>query len=115
VDVVLDAVGGRILRQSLDLLPPFGRAVVYGMASGETVDIPASLFFGARSVTGFSLYATRQVRPDQARRDMTEVTGYVEAGQLHTPVHARIPLADAAEAHRLLEERSPLGRVLLVP
>ncbi|MEW2122027.1 zinc-binding dehydrogenase [Streptomyces sp. NPDC005474] len=115
VDVVLDSVGGETLQRSFDVLAPFGRIVIYGAASGELTSLPVTNLFALKSVAGFSLVAWRVADPEQARREMTEVAEYSTAGQLHTAVHARLPLAEAAAAHRLLEDRSQLGRVLLLP
>ncbi|WP_127354000.1 quinone oxidoreductase family protein [Actinacidiphila soli] len=115
VDVVLDSVGGETLQRSFDVLAPFGRIVIYGAASGELTSLPVINLFALKSVAGFSLIAWRAADPEQARREMTEVAEYSTAGQLHTAVHARLPLAEAAAAHRLLEDRSQLGRVLLLP
>lgn len=46
---------------------------------------------------------------------MTDVADHGTARRLRAVVHARLPLAEAAEAHRILEGREQLGRVLLVP
>jgi NADPH:quinone reductase len=46
---------------------------------------------------------------------MAEVAGFAAAGQLRVVAQETLPLADAAKAHALLEDRSRLGRVLLVP
>jgi NADPH2:quinone reductase len=115
VDVVLDSVGGQTLQRSFDVLAPFGRIITYGAASGELTSLPVTNLFALKSVAGFSLIAWRAADPEQARREMTEVAEYSTAGQLHTAVHARLPLSEAAAAHRLLEDRSQLGRVLLLP
>jgi NADPH2:quinone reductase len=115
VDVVLDSVGGPVLRQSLDLLAPYGRVVVYGAASGELSAVPVTELFALRSVAGFSLLAWRAARPDAARAEVAEIADHARAGRLRTAVHTRLPLTEAAAAHRILEERSQLGRVLLVP
>lgn len=115
VDVVLDSVGGPVLRQSLDLLAPYGRVVVYGAASGELSAVPVTDLFALRSVAGFSLLAWRAARPDAARAEVAEIADHARAGRLRTAVHTRLPLTEAAAAHRILEERSQLGRVLLVP
>jgi NADPH:quinone reductase-like Zn-dependent oxidoreductase len=115
VDVVLDAVGGPVLRSSFDLLAPFGRAVVYGAATGELEHVPVAKLFALRSVTGFNLTAWRQAAPDRARREMDEIAGLFGAGHLRTTVHAGLPLARAATAHRLIETRSHTGRILLLP
>jgi NADPH2:quinone reductase len=115
VDLVLDSVGGDILRQSFKVLAPFGRIVIYGAASGELNSIPVTDLFGLKSVAGFSLLAWRAANPQLARQEMTEIADYSKTGRLRTAVHAQLPLTEAAEAHRLLEDRSQLGRVLLLP
>ena len=115
VDVVLDAVGGPVSAQSLELLAPLGRLMVFGAASGELPALPARGFYALRSVTGFGLLAWRAARPEEARRGMTQVAGYAAEGRLRAAVQATLPLTEAARAHELLEDRGRLGRVLLVP
>ncbi|MFJ5227924.1 zinc-binding alcohol dehydrogenase family protein [Streptomyces sp. NPDC088400] len=115
VDVVLDAVGGDILRRSLDVLAPYGRLVMYGAASGELGSIPVTDLFALRSVTGFSLMAAHAADAERAVKDLAELTEYAAQGLLRTAVHARLPLTETAEVHRLLENRAQLGRVLVVP
>ncbi|MFI6580156.1 zinc-binding alcohol dehydrogenase family protein [Embleya sp. NPDC050493] len=115
VDVVLDSVGGEILRRSFDVLAPLGRIAVYGAASGELVAIPVTDLFALRSVTGFSLLAWRAASPAEARRDMVESADHLGSGRLRVAVHARLPLTAAAEAHRVLDARGQSGRVVLVP
>ncbi|MFC4998228.1 zinc-binding dehydrogenase [Dactylosporangium cerinum] len=115
VDIVLDAVGGQILQASLDLLAPFGRAVVYGAATGALEQIPVVTLFALRSVTGFNLTAWRRANPDQARHDMVQIADLFQTHRLHTRVHASLPLAQASTAHELIEARRHTGRILLVP
>lgn len=115
VDVVLDSVGGAILHESIGLLAPLGRAVIYGAASGDLAAIPVVSLFGLRSVTGFSTLAWRAAAPKQAASDVAEVTEHFAAGRLRTTVHTRLPLTEAVAAHRLLDDRAQLGRILLVP
>lgn len=114
VDVVLETVGGQVTAQSLDLLAPFGRLVVYGAASGELPDLPAWLP-ALRTVSGFGLLAWRAARPEQARQEMIELAGLAAAGRVRASVQATLPLEQAARAHELLEDRDRMGRVLLVP
>jgi NADPH2:quinone reductase len=115
VDVVLDTIGGQVTGPSMDLLAPFGRLVFYGAASGELPELPVARVLSLRSVSGFGLLAWRAARPDQARLEMTELAGLAAAGRLRAAVQATLPLEEAARAHALLEDRSRVGRVLLVP
>jgi len=115
VDLALDAVGGTVLTSTIDLLAPLGRAVAYGAASGELISVPIRSLFGLKNVAGFSMLAWRAARPEQARAEMNEVAQYLRDGRLRADIRASLPLTEAAEAHRLLEDRSTIGRVLLVP
>ena len=50
-----------------------------------------------------------------APEEMTTVLRLMGEGRLEADVHAAIPLAEAPEAHRILENREQTGKVLLVP
>lgn len=115
VDVILDSVGGATLVRGLDLLAPLGTTVVYGMAGGDRIDVPAMSLYALRSITGFSILGWRQARPEQARQDMADVGEHAAAGRLRTAVHATFPLAEVAKAHQALDDRAQLGRVLVEP
>jgi NADPH:quinone reductase-like Zn-dependent oxidoreductase len=114
VDLVLDAVGGDVLHQSLQLLAPFGRAVVFGAAGGDLTSVPVTSLFPLKTVTGFSLLAWRAADPEQARADIAELAGLFATDGLRA-VETRLPLTEAVQAHRLLEDRAVLGRLILVP
>jgi NADPH:quinone reductase-like Zn-dependent oxidoreductase len=116
VDVVADAVGGDVLLRSLDLLAPLGRLAAYGVASGGgLVDVPLGSLFALRSVTGFSLLAQRAGLPELARAQVAESAGHLATGRVRVTLAATFPLVEAAAAHRLLEDRGQLGRILIVP
>lgn len=115
VDVVLDSVGGEMLVNSLDLLAPFGRVVAFGVASGDLGAVPVMHLVHLRSVFGFSLFAYRDAVPKQAAADVAELAEHFAAGRLRTSVHTRLPLTKVVAAHRILEGRQNLGRVLLIP
>lgn len=113
-DVILDAVGGQILHQSIALLAPFGRVVVYGAAAGDLTRVPVTSLFPLRTVSGFSLLAWRAAAAERARADLAELTRMFETGQLHA-TSTTLPLAEAVQAHQLLEDRTVAGRLVLVP
>jgi NADPH2:quinone reductase len=115
VDVVLEAVGGDTLHRCLGLLAPKGRAVVFGASAGELGSVPVRSLFALKSVTGFSLLAWRAADPAAVRAATTELTSLFGSGQLRAVTGATLPLAEVSQAHRRLEERSVLGRLLLVP
>jgi NADPH2:quinone reductase len=112
VDVVLDGVGGDVFRQSLAAVKPFGRLVTYNGVGG-IVDVN-ELRMQSKGVIGFSMaqFATLRDRYDEHRERLWELTA---SGELRPAVHRTLPLSQATEAHRIIEARENLGRVLLSP
>jgi NADPH2:quinone reductase len=115
VDVALEAVGGEVLAQTIELLAPHGRAVVFGASSGQMGTVPVRALVKLKTVTGYSLLAARAIEPERVRSDVAEISGLLEARRLRAETQTRLPLAEAARAHRLLEDRAVPGRILLLP
>jgi NADPH:quinone reductase-like Zn-dependent oxidoreductase len=122
VDVLLEATGGDTLERGLAALAPFGRAIVYGAASGEDAKLSAaalrSMFYAPapnQSLAAFNLGGWFIERPQAAGAALVELIGLVAAGALPTPPLSVMPLAQVAEAHRLLESRESLGKIVLDP
>ena len=115
VNTVLDAVGGTVFDQGLDLVAPLGTMVTYGAITTELPTVPASGLFGLRSVTGVSMMGWRQARPDEARADVAEVTRRWQNGDLRPIVHATHPLTDVTRIHETLDARKNLGRLIATP
>ena len=111
VDLVLDGVGGDVFHRGLGAVKPFGRLVTYN-GIGGTLDVN-ELRLRNQGVIGFSMarFATqlREVYDENLLR-LWELTG---AGKLRPAIHRTLPLGEAPEAHRILEARENLGRVLL--
>ena len=89
--------------------------MAYGVASGEFGDVPVMNLVRLRTVTAFSLLAWRAAAPDRAAAEVAELTALFADGRLRASVHTRLPLDQAVAAHRILENREQLGRVLLIP
>jgi NADPH:quinone reductase len=115
VDVALDAIGGQFLVDSVGVLAPFGRAVAYGGAAGGMGSVPVLALARLKTVTGFSLLAWRAAAPEQVRAAITEAAELLASGRLRAVADTALPLSEAVQAHRLLEERTVPGRILLVP
>ena len=115
VDVALEAVGGEVLAQTIELLAPHGRAVVFGASSGQMGAVPVRGLVMLKTVTGYSLLAARAIEPERVRSDVAEISDLLEARRLRAETQTRLPLAEAARAHRLLEDRAVPGRILLLP
>ena len=112
VDVVLDSVGRTTQEVSLAVLAPFGHLVHYGDASGPPLAIdPDRLYDRSLKISAFTLDVNDQPeRWAEVRRDLLR---WVEEGSLRLTVSAVFPLAAAAEAHRLLESRQAVGKIVL--
>jgi NADPH2:quinone reductase len=115
VDVVLDAVGGKVFDEGVDLLAPLGRMVTYGAITGELPSIAGSSIFSLKYITGVGLNNWRSARPEEAREDVTEVTRRWRAGELRAAVHGSYPLADIVDIHSILDNRANLGRLIATP
>jgi NADPH2:quinone reductase len=115
VDLVLEMTGGDVFEQSMKSLAPFGRIVVYGNASGESVAVdPMRLVGPNQAIAGFYL-GGHFSRPNRLQAALNEIVASVSDGRLKLHIGTRLPLDRAAEAHRLLEERKTVGKVILEP
>jgi NADPH2:quinone reductase len=116
-DLVLDGVGGRVLRAGPRLLAPGGRLVCFGAAAGRLEEraIDPLELMGLKSVTGFMLSAWRAARPERSREVNRELAAMLADGSLDYYVEHVLPFAQAGKAHELVEAREVIGRVVLVP
>jgi NADPH2:quinone reductase len=116
VQVVYDSVGRATFLKSLNALAPRGMLALYGQSSG-----PVEAFDPALLAQKGSLFLTRPSLAQYAatREELSwragEVLSWIQAGQLQLRIEHTFPLAEAAEAHRQLEERKTTGKVLLIP
>ena len=115
VDVVYDSVGRDTLRGSMSVLRPRGMLVSYGQSSGvpdpvETRELQdaGSIFLTRPSLAHY--IAGR----DELERRASDLFGWVAAGELALRIDRQLPLAEAAEAQRLLASRATAGKLLLV-
>ena len=116
VGVVYDGTGQATFASSLDCLAPRGLMVSYGNAAGEVkgVDLGILAAKGSLFVTRPTLathVATREMLVEAAH-DLFAVVG---SGAVTIRIGLRLPLAEAAEAHRALEGRRTTGSTILLP
>ncbi|HET7790025.1 MAG TPA: quinone oxidoreductase [Gemmatimonadales bacterium] len=116
VQVVYDSVGRTTFLKSLDVLRPRGMIALFGQSSGAVEPLDPQLLNRKGSLfltrpTLFHYVATREELLSRAG----EVLEWVARGALRVHIGRELPLAEAAEAHRLLEGRKTAGKVLLVP
>jgi len=115
VDVVLDMVGGDYIPRNLSVLRRDGRLVLIAFQRGSRADLDFSPVLRNRLVVTGSTMRPRTIAEKTLIRDalQREVWPACAAGRVRTHVHATFPLAQAAEAHRLMESGRHVGKILL--
>ena len=115
VDTVLDAVGGTVFDQGLDLVKPLGTMITFGAITTKLPTVRAGALFGLKTVSGVGLQTWRNARPAEARADIAEVTRRWRSGELRPFIHATYPLTDVVRIHETLDARTNLGRLIAKP
>jgi NADPH2:quinone reductase len=111
--VVYDSVGQATFVDSLDSLRPRGYFVSFGSASGpvENFDLAMLNKRGSLFATSPSLFDYI----DEINTMSAELFGLIDSGIINISSPARLPLADAARAHAMLESRQTTGATILLP
>ena len=116
VDLILDSVGGSTFDAGLRCLAPGGRVVIFGHTSGEPGHAPTTVLQEEnRAVIGYRGRAYLTRRPEVMVQTAKAVLKRVTDGDIRLVIGARFPLREAAAAHRLVEQRESVGKVLLLP
>jgi len=118
-DVVLDNMGAKYLARNLAALNTDGRLVIIGLQGGTKAEIDLGRML-ARRQTVFT--TTLRSRPPTGPNGKAAIVAAVrhdvwpdvERGSVRPIVSRRLPMAEAAEAHRLVEASAHTGKVLLV-
>ncbi|MGO7589808.1 quinone oxidoreductase family protein [Rhizobium leguminosarum] len=113
-DIIYETVGGAFSRAALDALAPCGELVLAAMGRFglEAADVEHMLDDN-QSIKGFSLLPL--LTPQCVREDLAGLFELAAAGALTVIDGGRFPLHQVAEAHRAIEERRAVGKVVLVP
>jgi D-arabinose 1-dehydrogenase-like Zn-dependent alcohol dehydrogenase len=107
VHVVLECVGAPTLDSSIRSVRPMGRVVVVGNVTVEREPVnPGYLILQEVSISGSS---------SCTRADLARVLAWVSEGKLEPSLAEVLPLKDAAKAHRRLEDKGVVGRLVLLP
>ncbi|MFE6907173.1 NAD(P)H-quinone oxidoreductase [Streptomyces erythrochromogenes] len=114
-DVILDIMGAKYLGRNVDALAVNGRLAVIGLQGGVKAELNLGALLAKRAaITATSLRA----RPLEEKAAIVaavreHVWPLVAAGRVRPVVHAAFPMAQAAEAHRVLESSAHVGKLLL--
>lgn len=115
VDAVLQMSGGQAFEQELRMLAPFGRMVVFGIASREENQVRTGhLLRNSRAVIGFWLMHLVP-RREEMRAMIEDLMSAVVAGELEVTIGDVYPLSEAQRAHSDIAARKTQGKLLLDP
>jgi putative PIG3 family NAD(P)H quinone oxidoreductase len=114
-DVILDHIGAKYLGQNVNALATNGRLVVIGLQGGRKAELDLGKLLVKRAAV---MGSTLRARPTDEKATICasvveNVWPLVEAGAVVPVVDREVPIAEVAEAHRLLEESGNVGKVLL--
>ena len=116
VDVILDMVGGDYLQRNIDALAPEGRLVQIAFLRGAQAQINLAPLMQRRlTVTGSTLRPRSIAEKGAiAAAVRTHVWPLFEAGTVRPILHGTFPLAQAADAHRVMEADTHIGKLVLL-
>jgi len=114
VDVVYDAVGPETLAKSIQATRVRGLCVLYGNSSG-VVDAVAPMDLAAAGSIFFTRPRLAHHMRDRAeiQRRVQDLFGAMQDGKLRLTLNRSFPLDQVVEAHRLLQSRQSIGKILL--
>ncbi|MEX0803211.1 MAG: quinone oxidoreductase [Candidatus Binatia bacterium] len=116
VNVVYDSVGKATFEKSLDCLAPLGRLVIFGQASGAVPPFDTAILNAKGSLTLARPSLTHNVA---SHADVLwragDLFNWLAEGKLSVKIGNTYRLSQAADAHRELESRKSLGKILLIP
>jgi NADPH:quinone reductase len=115
VDVTLDMVSGSYVARNLEIAALEGRIVVISLLGGSRAEINMGLILTKRLTLTGSTLRSRTVAQKAAVADAVRknVWPLLAAGRVRPVIHATFPLAEAAEAHRLMETSNHIGKIVL--
>jgi putative PIG3 family NAD(P)H quinone oxidoreductase len=115
VDVILDNMGAEYLARNVETLGTGGRLMIIGFQGGSVAELNLGKLMSRRAsiqVTGL------RARPREEKAEIVasvreHVWPLVESGQVRPIIDRTVPMHDAATAHRILEESTHIGKILL--
>jgi len=116
VDVILDMVGGSYVPRNIRALAVDGRMVQIAWLGGSKVEADFMMLMIKRLTWTGSTLRPRSIeqKGEIARALETKVWPLIEAGKVKPVMYKTFPLAEAAEAHRLMESSTHIGKIVLV-
>jgi NADPH2:quinone reductase len=119
VDLILNSVAGGTFERDFEALAPLGQIIWFGFAAGppseNLTELLQNNFGKSVGIRAFVIYTIAEMHPDRLRQSYEVLFGYLKKGIIKPHIQERIPLAEAARAHQLLESGSVTGKLILTP
>ncbi|GAA3502915.1 MULTISPECIES: NAD(P)H-quinone oxidoreductase [Streptomyces albogriseolus group] len=115
-DVILDNMGAKYLDRNVQALAVNGRLVIIGMQGGVKGELNIGALLAKRAAITATTLRARPVEEKAAivAAVREHVWPLVSGGHVRPVIDREIPMPDAAQAHRIVEDSSHIGKVLLV-
>ncbi|MFB7242423.1 NADPH:quinone oxidoreductase [Streptomyces populi] len=115
-DVILDNMGAKYLDRNVRALAVNGRLAIIGMQGGIKAELNIAALLNKRAAVSATSLRARPLGEKAAivAAVREHVWPLIESGHVRPVVDRELPMSDAAGAHRVLEESSHIGKVLLV-
>ena len=115
VDLILDMIGGDYLPRNLKCLAVEGRIVQIALQGGPKVEMNLlPIMLKRLTLTGSTLRPRTVAQKAMIAHSLREkVWPLLESGQVRPIIHATFPLAQASEAHRMMESSQHIGKIVL--
>jgi NADPH:quinone reductase len=117
-DLVLDPIGGKGFARNFAMLAPLGMVISYGRLDGPPdpgfVQAVRDHHEGSPAVRFFTIHSFDD-RPDIRAAANRVLLDHLAAGRIKPLIHARLPLAEAARAHTMLEGGEVIGKLVMKP
>jgi NADPH2:quinone reductase len=115
VDITLDMVAGSYVQRNLDIAAVEGRVVTISLLGGSRAEINVGMILLKRLTLTGSTLRSRTVAQKAAVADgvRQNVWPLIESGKVRPVIFKTFPLAEASEAHRLMESSNHIGKIVL--
>lgn len=116
VDVILDMIGGDYLAKNINILKPEGRLIHINAVDGSHTDLDIRKVMIKRlTISGSTLRSREYEFKKQLAKEVQKyVWPLIESKKFRPVIFKTLPFSEAAEAHRLLEEGTHSGKIILV-
>ncbi|HMD73302.1 MAG TPA: NAD(P)H-quinone oxidoreductase [Steroidobacteraceae bacterium] len=114
-DLILDMIGGSYLARNLEAAAVEGRLVVISLIGGARAEINLLTIMSKRlTLTGSTLRARSVAQKAAVAAGVQQnLWPLLASGRVRPVIHATFPLAEAGEAHRLMETSQHIGKIVL--